>query len=283
MASWLVAPQCTKRAACGSRLATLAVRALTRGMARFPAAAASRAIAPTSKNSARHCDSMAAAAAEGMMPWAASARARAASKSSMPCRMRRSEKISRKSPVEKSKSSKFGVDRGRLIRESVVAALGSRRVGRYGGGGNCRSAGRSGLSLCTTTECLRSGLSRMIRADAEEAFAARSATVGGKKQQALQTDKHAVFNTIARNLLEVQVSAGRTVHVERCKNRDFPCKKATIAGATAPRAQIHERKQEVHNAAAVRPIGPIALATWADHCKGTRFRTGAVRMLEITA
>jgi hypothetical protein len=28
----------------------------------------------------------------------------------------------------------------------------------------------------------------------------------------------------------------------------------------------------------VRPIGPIALASWADHCLGTRLpRTGAVR------
>ena len=84
MASWLVAPQCTNVEACGSDLATSWVSALTMGMATLPESAAARASDSTSKSSARHWDSIGPTAFLGAIPAPASARARAASKSSMP-------------------------------------------------------------------------------------------------------------------------------------------------------------------------------------------------------
>ncbi len=108
IASWLVAPQCTKRAASGSRLSTSAVSALTIGIAGFPAAAEPRDSATASNSSPRHCASICDAAGPGIRPACAVARASAASKSSMPCRRPRSEKISRTSSVLNSASSKPG-------------------------------------------------------------------------------------------------------------------------------------------------------------------------------
>ena len=58
MASWLVAPQCTKPAAFSLDFADGAVSALTNGMARFPARAAS-CPGLSSESSALHCASIA--------------------------------------------------------------------------------------------------------------------------------------------------------------------------------------------------------------------------------
>src|SRR6267154_3292637 len=82
MASWLVAPQWTKRAASAFCLATSWVSCLTRGIARLAEAGTAAASAGRSKSSARQFAEMMDAAAAGMMPALDSARARADSKSS---------------------------------------------------------------------------------------------------------------------------------------------------------------------------------------------------------
>jgi len=156
-----------------------------------------------------------------------------------------------------------------------VAALGSRSVGWDGGG--AIFVGRP-LGLIVVHHhghhVLTQRFYRTIRPDAEKALAAGSATVCGEKKQALQTEEDGLLHAIAGNLLEIQVSAGGAMHEKYVRNGRFPGKKTAIAGAATPWPQIHERNKEVHNAAAVRPIGPIALATWADHCKGARSGPG---------
>jgi len=105
IASWLVAPECTKRPASVSLDVTRAVSSRTRGMAGLPASAVALASALTSNRSARHCAAIAFAAAEEIIPARASARARAASKSSIPCRRARSEKTFRIFSVVNSASN----------------------------------------------------------------------------------------------------------------------------------------------------------------------------------
>ncbi len=79
-ASWLVAPQCTNRAATGSLAATRALSALTSGIAMLAESRASRAMASASKLSATAARAMAPAEDSGMIPRLACARARADSK-----------------------------------------------------------------------------------------------------------------------------------------------------------------------------------------------------------
>ena len=141
-ASWLVAPQCTKRAASGSSSATRAVRRRTRGMTGLPASAASRPSA---------CDVEVLGPAPGSRspkpppagttPVRARAAARAASKSSIPWMRAPSEKRSLTAGQRKSGSSRLTPGPG--------SSLSSRRT-RFPAvlAGRCprpaRRAGRSG-------------------------------------------------------------------------------------------------------------------------------------------
>src|SRR2546421_1644346 len=81
MASWLVAPQWTKRAASAFCLATSWVSCLTRGIARLAEAGTAAASAGRLKSSARQFADMTDAASAGMTLALDSARARAGSKS----------------------------------------------------------------------------------------------------------------------------------------------------------------------------------------------------------
>ena len=81
--SWLVAPQCTYRAASASMAATRTVRWRTSGNAILPACTASTAMAAWSKYSALAADRIAATAEPGMTPTDASAAASATSTSSI--------------------------------------------------------------------------------------------------------------------------------------------------------------------------------------------------------
>ncbi len=86
MMSWLVAPQCTQRAASASPAFTCAVSALTSGMAGLPASAVAADNAGTAYRSALHAASIGASAAAGITPHCTWARARARSTSSIACR-----------------------------------------------------------------------------------------------------------------------------------------------------------------------------------------------------
>ena len=91
--SWVVPPQWTQRAASGSRAWTSAVRLLTIGTVGMPASAAAAPTLRRSKSSARQCFAITTAAASGITPTRASARASAASKSSIPCNLATSPSI----------------------------------------------------------------------------------------------------------------------------------------------------------------------------------------------
>ena len=81
--SWLVLPQCTQPAASASITATRSVSWRSNGIARLPARPLAATMAGTSKSSRLQASAMVSAAAAGIMPSAACARASAASKSSM--------------------------------------------------------------------------------------------------------------------------------------------------------------------------------------------------------
>src|SRR2546421_2026030 len=81
MASWLVAPQWTKRAASAFCLATSWVSCLTRGIARLAEAGTAAASAGRLKSSARQLAEMMDAASAGVMAALGSARGRGGSKS----------------------------------------------------------------------------------------------------------------------------------------------------------------------------------------------------------
>jgi hypothetical protein len=82
MASWLVAPQCTKRLASASAACTRAVSASTSGIAMLADCRAWREIEAASKPSTTAALSVAADADCGIIPSRACARARAVSKAS---------------------------------------------------------------------------------------------------------------------------------------------------------------------------------------------------------
>ena len=105
-ASWLVVPQWTNCAASGSSFATSAVSCLTNGIAGFSDAAVAVASALASIRFALHFEEIAAPASAGITPQLASARASAASKSSMCWRRAASEKTSPIAAEPNSESSK---------------------------------------------------------------------------------------------------------------------------------------------------------------------------------
>src|SRR5262245_61472838 len=92
MMSWLVAPQCTYRAASGSLAETRAVSWRIIGMAMLPSRCASDSMSASSSDSARAQARIDRAAGRGITPMAASASASAASTSSIACRRARTEK-----------------------------------------------------------------------------------------------------------------------------------------------------------------------------------------------
>lgn len=69
---------------------------------------------------------------------------------------------------------------------------------------------------------------------AEESLAAGIATIGRKSEPSFGGNQSAVINTIARNVLEIEVSAPGAMRETREGNCNSPCIKSAIAGMASP-------------------------------------------------
>ena len=102
-------------------------------------------------------------------------------------------------------------------------------------------------------------------ADAEETVAAGIAAVGGKSEPALQENQGAIFHTFAGDMLDIEITAARTVREAFKVGSDAPGLKAVLAAVTAPGAQAGAAEQEVQDSVAVRAKTIVTATLWTKH------------------
>ena len=103
------------------------------------------------------------------------------------------------------------------------------------------------------------------RKDAEEAQAARIAAEGAEAEKTLQPEQRGLLDAIARQALQVEVSAARAMSKARERHGNPPRIKASIARSAAPGAQAGRGSEHVGRAAAARAEAIRAAALWANH------------------
>jgi hypothetical protein len=101
--------------------------------------------------------------------------------------------------------------------------------------------------------------------DAEEAVAAGIAAVGGKPQPSLHKNEGTVFDAFARDMLEIEISAARTVREAFQDGGDTPGMKSPLAAVAAPGAQADRSEHEVENSVAVRTKTIVTATLRTNH------------------
>lgn len=101
--------------------------------------------------------------------------------------------------------------------------------------------------------------------NAEEFLAARVAAIGGKAKKALQKDQCACIDALARNMLQIKVSATGAVRIARKRNGHRPGVKSLVAGPATPGPQPEQGGGEISHAPAMRAETFCAAALRANH------------------
>jgi hypothetical protein len=102
-------------------------------------------------------------------------------------------------------------------------------------------------------------------ADAEEAVAARIATVGGKSEPALQQYEGSLFHSFTRDMLDIEIAAARAVREAFQDGSDAPGLKAVFAAVAAPGAQAGATEEEIKGSIAVRAKTIVTATLRTDH------------------
>jgi len=99
----------------------------------------------------------------------------------------------------------------------------------------------------------------------EKSLAARVAAVGMKSQDAFREEKAVVFNPLARNSLEIEVSTLRAVGETSEGDRHAMSVETALASMATPGLKSCEGKEKVHNTTAMRAIAVRASALRTNH------------------
>lgn len=100
---------------------------------------------------------------------------------------------------------------------------------------------------------------------AEESLPARVATIGGKFEALFQENKCAFFHALARDVLEIKISALRAMSIFRKEKSHAPGAESAVAGVASPWPQPCECGEKIQKAASMRSKTVCATALWTDH------------------
>jgi len=101
---------------------------------------------------------------------------------------------------------------------------------------------------------------------AEEFLAARIAPVGWETQDSLQIDKDSTFDTVARDIIKIEISAPRTVCIKHERQGHQPSAKPFIAGVTSPGLDSRDPTAKIiHSPFAARSKTVRTSAARTDH------------------
>jgi hypothetical protein len=102
-------------------------------------------------------------------------------------------------------------------------------------------------------------------ADAEEAVAAGVTAVGGKSEPALQKNEGAIFDTVAGNMLNIEIAAAGAVREAFEDGSDPPGMKAPIATVATPGTEAGDADSKVEDSVAVRTKTIVTATLWTNH------------------
>lgn len=105
------------------------------------------------------------------------------------------------------------------------------------------------------------------RQNAEESLAARVAAIGGKSEKALGGHQRPAFDAIARQPLQIEITAARAVSEAQKRPGDARGVKTLVASVAAPRAQSGGAGKKVRDTTPVRAETIRAAALRTNHLR----------------
>ena len=117
----------------------------------------------------------------------------------------------------------------------------------------------------------------------EKAVAAGVAPVSRKTKPALYRDPGSSLDSFARDVLQVEIAAARTVGVTLEASRHPPGIKTPVAGVAAPRSQPDDTVQEIESSPAVRSETVNASTLRANHLAWRLVTSGQRRIPKTPA
>jgi hypothetical protein len=105
--------------------------------------------------------------------------------------------------------------------------------------------------------------------DAEKPLAARIASVSREIQQTFHGDHSSILHTLARNVLQVKISALGAVGIACEGYRHAITAKSAVACVTSPGLEFDQRVEKVGYPASMRPETVRAAALRTDHWPGS--------------
>ena len=103
------------------------------------------------------------------------------------------------------------------------------------------------------------------RKHAEEALPARVTSIGRNAQPAFQGHEGSLFHAVARDVLEIKISAPRAVRIIRKPHGHPPGIKSMVAGMASPGSEACDGTHEVRYAVTVGTEAIGASASRTDH------------------
>lgn len=103
---------------------------------------------------------------------------------------------------------------------------------------------------------------------AEEPLPAGIAPVSGKFQKALQGDHCPLLDALARNMLQVKISASGAMCVARERQRYARGTKPEVAGVAPPTSPLEQCEDEINGSASMRTKAIRTAALRTDHSPG---------------
>jgi hypothetical protein len=89
-----------------------------------------------------------------------------------------------------------------------------------------------------------------MREQAEEFLAAGVAAIGGKTEETLRRNQRSLFDSLPRDVLEVEISASRAVGVMDERSGDPPGIKSQVACVASPGSQTDQGRKKITDATA---------------------------------
>lgn len=104
------------------------------------------------------------------------------------------------------------------------------------------------------------------RTQAEETLATRIAAIRGDFQKPLEEEERTSFNAVARDVLEVKVSASGTMRILNERKSDTRCIEAALTGFAAPGPAAKKGECEIGHTTSMRAKTFSAAALRTQHC-----------------
>jgi hypothetical protein len=104
-----------------------------------------------------------------------------------------------------------------------------------------------------------------MRERTEEFLPAGIAAVSGKSEPALDREERALLHALARNRLQIKISAFRAVGVTHKRERNAACIKSAIAPVASPGFQPRDLRNDIEGSTPMRAEAIATTAMRANH------------------